>query len=490
MGDDATTTTMSTNVDPINPSVPSSEGALLAEEWTIHPYSPLPSFLELPLIEKARRSMHTGASTAWDIGCERLSSNRVIPSFEEDVTTRSTHTSAASASNTRNSRMGAITELMTRWKHRWHTLQSHGIQKLVYYMQKYKAEWLCLLLYTLERHMLRISNESPALITESLYGMQRSRQQVIQKSDAKIRLWPLSSADQTRLALCYALVPYILEKLQRPTDRNRAHHYDTATTSTPITSNTSATAVMNPHYTTTTSSDTDATRVRITRKVLQSASTWIWMIWHGLDVYCKWKFLLGQSLSFDLISVLLQQVVRRKTLQDIQSTASDATICSESEHPAVSASVSINDSSSSLEDTITNADLLIFTSSPANTNAHKIMSILQRQGVWWLASAIGISWIQWMRHEWYEAQQHRRSPSPDSAEPVRVVPFPTQPVSSRSECPLCRRTPCAQPTALTTGYVYCLVCILPFVQEHGYCPVTGQKCDETNMVRLYEPRAS
>jgi hypothetical protein len=72
-------TTMSTNVDPLNPSLPSSEGALLAEEWTIHPYSPLPSFLVLILIEEARRSMHTGASTAWDIiGCERLSSNRVI----------------------------------------------------------------------------------------------------------------------------------------------------------------------------------------------------------------------------------------------------------------------------------------------------------------------------------------------------------------------------------------------------------------------------
>ena len=40
----------------VNPMVPSSCGALLAEEWTIDPNSTLPSFLEMKMIEEVLSS--------------------------------------------------------------------------------------------------------------------------------------------------------------------------------------------------------------------------------------------------------------------------------------------------------------------------------------------------------------------------------------------------------------------------------------------------
>ena len=48
---------MSTPItEQVNPMLPTTMGALLAEEWTIDPQSTLPSFLEMMMMEEARRS--------------------------------------------------------------------------------------------------------------------------------------------------------------------------------------------------------------------------------------------------------------------------------------------------------------------------------------------------------------------------------------------------------------------------------------------------
>ena len=54
--------------DGINPAVPASHEALFAEELTMDPYTPLPSFLEMAMIEEAaasaRRTLESGMKSA------------------------------------------------------------------------------------------------------------------------------------------------------------------------------------------------------------------------------------------------------------------------------------------------------------------------------------------------------------------------------------------------------------------------------------------
>ncbi|KAL7466581.1 hypothetical protein ACHAXS_006875 [Conticribra weissflogii] len=57
-------------------------------------------------------------------------------------------------------------------------------------------------------------------------------------------------------------------------------------------------------------------------------------------------------------------------------------------------------------------------------------------------------------------------------------------------CPICHE-PCINPTASTSGYVFCYKCLVMHLRNEGeYCPITGMPCAESRVVRLFEPTAS
>jgi hypothetical protein len=72
-------------------------------------------------------------------------------------------------------------------------------------------------------------------------------------------------------------------------------------------------------------------------------------------------------------------------------------------------------------------------------------------------------------------------PPPSSGIPKHALPAHL--------CPLCRQ-PRVNPTASTSGFVFCYKCILQYVQTHGACPVTGRQCKEEQLLRLYEPNST
>ena len=56
-------------------------------------------------------------------------------------------------------------------------------------------------------------------------------------------------------------------------------------------------------------------------------------------------------------------------------------------------------------------------------------------------------------------------------------------------CPICKE-PRINPTASTSGYVFCYKCIVLHLRQKGnYCPMTGMPCWENKVVRLFEPTA-
>ena len=57
-------------------------------------------------------------------------------------------------------------------------------------------------------------------------------------------------------------------------------------------------------------------------------------------------------------------------------------------------------------------------------------------------------------------------------------------------CPICKE-PRINPTASTSGYVFCYKCLVSHIRQKGnYCPMTGMSCWENKVVRLFEPTAS
>ena len=178
---------------------------------------------------------------------------------------------------------------------------------------------------------------------------------------------------------------------------------------------------------------------------------------------------MGQSHFNDLRNAVLQQVIRRKTQQDIVSPVSSA--------PAAS-----NEGRKSYNGMNTSVD--------TNTAFQSLVLCLA-------GSAITLSWITQLR-SWYLERYRERlrdemgaswTGGGDSTVPP---PPPHRPkdlaVVREGCCPLCGGKPRVLPTVCaSSGYVFCLPCIRPFVQEHGTCPVSGKTVANSQLVRLFEP---
>jgi peroxin-12 len=417
-------------MDSPNPSFPSTEGALLAEEWTIDPYSPLPSFLEMILKEEAQQSLRTCLVTVWDAMCDFVSSR--IPSIHEQSSTQHARLSNQQyASHAVMQPLSSYTLIANRWKHALKIRLALLLKKVVFVLRQYKSEWMCLLWYVMEREHLR---RASCTAVEFWYGMQRNR--IV---SPKARLVPLSAADQTRLALLYALGPYLRDKVQKMIDRERNNASLRQTRG-------------------------DANGLYR----LVHVSQYLNVLWQSLELATRYKYLIGESPFYDFFSRLTSQVVRRRTQQESASLTSVQSAIQNDE----------------LHDDAIGKQLDVSNVTTQGSNLQLIKCVLTLA-----VSVVGVSWLQWLRNEVYQADASSRQAAGVNNTSVQVPPFPQGVQTTINACPICRRNP-HQPTALTTGHVYCLTCILPFVQQHGYCPVTGVKCNEASLIRLYEPRTA
>lgn len=80
------------------------------------------------------------------------------------------------------------------------------------------------------------------------------------------------------------------------------------------------------------------------------------------------------------------------------------------------------------------------------------------------------------------------------AVPLPIPPVPQPPKIGRgcvvppldaALCALCGH-PRTNSCASNSGYVFCYMCILPYVREHHSCPVSGLYCQESDIIKLFE----
>ena len=236
----------------VNPMVPSSCGALLAEEWTIDPNSTLPSFLEMKMIEEVRRS-----------GLQALKS--LLSQFEYWLSRNEQGTSNLS---------------QIRWK-----ICRFVSEKI---LKPYSPEIRFVIVYLMERASLQ--SKSSATLAEALHGGRRVKLGPEEKgtgTEKFRRLAPISRNDGLRFALLLALGPYVLERaglvyrnLREPLRR-----------------------------------DTSPLILRF-KKAIKVIYPFLHMSLQGTHLLYQWKYLLGQSSFFDPYSKWLDLVLRRVTTQD------------------------------------------------------------------------------------------------------------------------------------------------------------------------------
>lgn len=468
----------------VNPAIPDSIGALLAEEWTVTPRSTLPSFLEHMMMEEARKSGWETLRSIFGLLEERL--NRIVMDDERQ------------AINATNNVGGAeqIRRLYYTLFRRWPIRVAKAfLQKL---LQPFQAEIRFLFLYAVERGSLM---HSKASISEALYGGKRVKLEESNTSNQYERsLRPIEKQDSVRLAFFLAFGPYLEERSKF------FFRYFLKLCSSSFHSRAST-----------------ATSTR--KKTLQTILKIVWPLLRlttkGTFLWYRWRYLLGRSVFFDPYSSLLNLVVRRTTMEDQQQQENE---------PQTAKGEKIDVAN---PNTIRMANI--------RENASEVI----RSGGMWCATGglasffIALAWaarIRYIRqelqqerelHELRQVQQRRQQrrrphqaenstddddendrlfkkgplntllPSPprsvlscrrNSKNSFSSFGNPNNPTDHNSGvCPLCNE-PRIHPTVSTSGHVFCLKCILAFLRENdAVCPVTRKPCPESSLVRLYEP---
>ena len=469
-------------------TTPKTVGALLAEEWMIDPLSALPSFLEMIWIQEVDRSTQQGLISGVDYLRQTLEEeerqqhqqgqllqNHLFPledvnRAEEEEVTNTVPWSLK------------IRRVVETIKRKCTTLGKR-------IMQKYRNEIIAVIIYAMERESLSRTN---ATIAEAMYGghrvqaistnpkarktdqpnSQRQPQQDM-KTSRTSKLEPLNVTAMTRLALLKAFVPYMKSKLDSLLVLSR----------------------QNQHYIQRPRSQQQPQPqlhrvVFYVERMLLFLYPYLRATVQGLDLLCHWKFLTGQSFHYDLISLLLGQIVRRVTVQD-QPNTTVAPIES-STIPTASSSTTSSASASS------ERGALITGSGKTSSSGDMTASA-------WLQTSIAsgtllvcvVSWAAWARAEWDRMLREEQVRCSSPLGPVPPPPPPPPTLASTvgapgqddgDTCPFCHTTPRQSPTASNSGYVFCWTCIQGHVSRSQTCPVTGQICTEGQLVRLYEPR--
>ncbi len=399
-----------------NPLIPESIRGLLVEEWTINPHSPLPSFLEMAMMDETQQAAWNSLKSMFSYLQERLNHWSQDSIYHQET------------SHSFWSRLLSVEKF-----HRMARFFSETI------LSSYGPEIRFGIFFFLERRSLL--SGSTATISEVIHGGKRvklcsSPQASLTASPNASRegkLKPITKQDGVQLALLMALGRYLME---------RGEHCHRLLTE-------------NQRF-------AGGLSLRV-RKWLSFLYPFLYSSTKGLNLLQRWRYLLGQSVFFDSYSKWLNLVVRRVVVEDSNAATTSPTARS------------------------------IADGNPMDI--WEYLSILQPFkgiAVRVLAAAVGISWIA--RLQLMRQQIRRRKNVEGDSKSFWSSPKYLPEINNISngppkDCPLCQ-SPRINPTASSSGYVFCLTCLTTALRGSPVCPITGKECPDSSVVRLFEPHTT
>ena len=296
---------------------------------------------------------------------------------------------------------------------------------------------------------------------EHCYGLRRRDLGVVESTDQSsesMKLLHLSSLQKLCSVAYITVVPYLIKTLKdyassyRSSDRSSARHSVRE-------------PAMRPHHSMSSSNGSYLTT--FTRSLSSFAERMCSLMHH----------MLNRSLPYAELALDLSRVVYQFLYLTKQSQYHDTIFALLHMRLEKSGRSSVVDTVSSGGDAKTSV--------PAGrgiSSMHIIMAII-----------ISLRVTEYVHNYTQSPEQQSQSLSARLAEPVKLPSAPTRPRPAQgclspprdhSLCALCserRRDPCA----CSSGYVFCYLCILQYVREHGRCPITAMPCKEEEIIKLY-----
>lgn len=501
---------------------PTNMSSLLAEEYTMNPSTPLPSFLEMNLVDGTAESGRRALGQCLDAIVARCEAamRRTMPGHGASL---------SAGAGVAVSQQSLQTSTILAWKLRLATIISHACKR-------YGAEIVLLITYAVERYSMQ---KSSALAEESVYGMKRCRARYERDDDGNgggrgagafsLRLSALTERDKVRCALVAALLPYIKERLGSYYKKNKDSHNAITTSST----------------------DNDRSTPSISRirskieTIFINIYPYLHMTSEGASLAYQFLFLAGMtgyySPSMHALGVLARRVTRAD-LQEAEQAQRQAQLQQQQNQRQLAAksTAGIGNGNSGRTTTSSGSKSKVRTALMAGIQSGKVDGAVRAIQTAIIVGGSSMLLSAWVAHFCQELRERRRrwitgeddarqrsaaggnmaqtgrpATTYSNAGPSNgngnvwspqsfTIPPPYPPKlldesesevirkgvpTDKSLCPICHRTR-VNPAASTSGYVFCYRCIVMHIRTNGEtCPLTGMHCPESRVIRLFEPTA-
>ena len=481
-----------------NPTIPTTVGALLTEECSVNPLSPLPSFLELVFVDVARDSGRQALSAAFTMGVVWLESvlGR-LQLLERRLIHHQIHHLSTSAHNNDHgsSRMitTRVTNMLNTLRRTRMRFQRHVCHTVLQLAKNLGPEIQTLILFAIDYHCIHYLSGSTAC--EMMYGIKRSKV-VKQTVDGpkNYTFAELTKYDKTISALLAALLPYCNERCDMVYSQWQTDQQS---------SNDNNNNMDSPNY---------------AKQQIIKLYPYYHMIHEGSIFIYQFAYLMGYTVYWSSSLHAMGYVLRRMTVSDVQQQQQQQQqqrkVLMEQQQrqhtPPLHESAHKKTTffpphiSNATGGTISNAPIAKL--SPSHLLKGAIVCSLSYTLIsgWYshFQRQLRIRRRRWIagNDEDDNTLNHTATTLPPITNKLPIPPPPMPPkllidedtttttiVVDRWSCPICNEVR-INPTASTSGYVYCYKCLVLHIRSVGkYCPMTGMACNEENIVRLFEP---
>jgi len=512
-----------TSISTHNQTIPTTVGALLTEEWTIDPLSHLPSFLELTFVDVARNSGRKALSAAWGVGIvwlegvldrlhrlERLVDRRLALRLNSS---NSGSTSSSSTTLAATKRLLNIIRTLTAHIQRIRVklLKSlcHTFLKTI---KSLGPEIQTLIMYAIDYNCMHYL--AGATACEMVYGLKRSK---IVKKSAKSnnvlnqkevggsKVTDLTKFDKTISALLAALLPYCKERCDQLYSEWKEDE-DQSNTTLSGQSLSYHHITPNNHNINSITNQSRATIGPSSKQQYMQIYPYFHMLHEGSIFLYQFAYLLGYTPYWSFSLHALGVMLRRMTVADVQQQQKEKQLKQQQQQlhtrQKESSPTGVLPSTPSAN-TATKTTLL-------QSKQLTIPRLLRGAVLFSLSYTLLSGWyshfqreLRLRRRRWIAGNEDGAANDEDDTRRKAKLPIPPPPMPpnllnttideddmDKWSCPICKDVR-INPTASTSGYVYCYKCLVLHIRQKGeYCPVTGMHCPENKVVRLFEPTAT
>ncbi len=501
-----------------NQTVPTTIGALLTEEYTLDPLSHQPSFLELTFVDVARNSGRVALSAMWEVGVTWLEGTlERLRRMEQLADRLLAYSIAAARSPSSTNMLAAVSKTIKTsifriklWYYSHLRRMCHVLHRTI---KTFGPELQILILFAIDYNCIHYLSGSTAC--EMVYGLKRSKLVPIpasqnssqSSSNVQYKVVELTKYDKTMSAMLAALFPYFKQRCDN-WYKKLTEQSDSAEQMTP------SFQMLEP-------------RMQISHQGLDTnrqLQSYINSTHHGLTLdnfkqkavnfypylhmthelsifLYQFAYLLGYTPYWSFSMHTLRVMLRRMTVADVQEQQRQ-------KQPLLQ------------KPKTDNGERLLDTTNTTRKNVAppiKPTSMIKGALLFSISYALLSGWVSHFQRElrlrrrrWIAGEESSSSNTTttdgniNTGSSRKKLPIPPPPMNpevlvddegntrhiDKWSCPICHE-PRINPTASTSGYVFCYRCLIMHLRQQGeHCPVTGIRCKESMVIRLYEPTAT